>query len=347
MKGAINGSVNLQKDLGAYMTAKMRGDETLFDRYVDGTYDSSADYWKLIKDENGEYGFEWDGNLNIYGENGDRNDANAGLILDYIDLATTGINKGLTLANGDTISADKLREINNYNIMMWASDSDNVSLAGKYLFEDGFMSFEEALDISGKIKGRPLPFVNMIEHYSVRYIMNENDDILRDLMQDGIAKWTDIDDRAKAENGNKSYYKGFGDGKKEITITGKARLLKESESIFHGEGAFKWVFEGGQELVINTAGKFETSAGYLGTYNFGGPDGPLHGLLDVAPYILWGNSPDDKTPIPNRIGLTQIAQRIASDMYNTYQKNAKDTYNAYKYYNSPDYMMYLMNLWPY
>jgi hypothetical protein len=70
MKAAINGSENLQKDLGAYMTAKMKGDDTIFDKYVDGTYDSSADYWKLIYDEDGNSFLEYDGLADIYDTNG-------------------------------------------------------------------------------------------------------------------------------------------------------------------------------------------------------------------------------------------------------------------------------------
>jgi hypothetical protein len=55
MKGLIDGNENLQKDLGAYMTAKMKGDDTIFDKYVDGTYDSSAYYWKLLTYSNGNH----------------------------------------------------------------------------------------------------------------------------------------------------------------------------------------------------------------------------------------------------------------------------------------------------
>jgi hypothetical protein len=66
MMSAINGNENLQSDLNAYAMAKMNGDDTLFDKYVDGAYDSSADFWKLNRDGT----LSFDGNADLYDENG-------------------------------------------------------------------------------------------------------------------------------------------------------------------------------------------------------------------------------------------------------------------------------------
>jgi hypothetical protein len=76
MMGAINGDKNLQSDLNAYAKAKMNGDDTLFDKYVDGAYDSSADFWRLkaVMDANGNvtnYTVDWDDSLDLNIENAD------------------------------------------------------------------------------------------------------------------------------------------------------------------------------------------------------------------------------------------------------------------------------------
>jgi hypothetical protein len=75
MMGAINGSENLRSDLVAYMAAKMKGEDTLFDRYVDGTYDSSEDFWRVMRDgsyfddgNDGAISFE-DGRETVYTKN--------------------------------------------------------------------------------------------------------------------------------------------------------------------------------------------------------------------------------------------------------------------------------------
>ena len=61
MTNLIGNNQNLQMDL----LAKSFGDD-VFNRYVDGTYDSSADYWKLMNDGTLSY----DGSGNLYDENG-------------------------------------------------------------------------------------------------------------------------------------------------------------------------------------------------------------------------------------------------------------------------------------
>ena len=61
MSGIIAGDTNLQMDL----FARSLGDD-VFNDYVDGMYDSSADYWKFTKDGN----IIWDGSKNLYDETG-------------------------------------------------------------------------------------------------------------------------------------------------------------------------------------------------------------------------------------------------------------------------------------
>ncbi len=57
----IGGSTNLQNDFTAYF----QGADT-FNKYIDASYDSSADYWKVLDNGN----IMWDGNLDLFDENG-------------------------------------------------------------------------------------------------------------------------------------------------------------------------------------------------------------------------------------------------------------------------------------
>ncbi|MCL2440983.1 MAG: M23 family metallopeptidase [Treponema sp.] len=57
---------NLMSDISQYMTAFAANDFSLFNAYVDGNYDSSADYWKLLKDGSLLY----DGKADLYDEDG-------------------------------------------------------------------------------------------------------------------------------------------------------------------------------------------------------------------------------------------------------------------------------------
>jgi hypothetical protein len=58
--GLITSSENLTNDVLNYL----QGPEE-FAKYVGATYDSSADYWKLVKDAKGKYGWEWDNSLDF------------------------------------------------------------------------------------------------------------------------------------------------------------------------------------------------------------------------------------------------------------------------------------------
>lgn len=65
MSGLVSKNENLQMDL----LAKHFGDN-IFDSYINSNYDSSADYWKLVKQENGKCGLEYDGFHSLYDESG-------------------------------------------------------------------------------------------------------------------------------------------------------------------------------------------------------------------------------------------------------------------------------------
>jgi hypothetical protein len=64
--------------------------------------------------------------------------------------------------------------------------------------------------------------------------------------------------------------------------------------------------DGHQEAVFDANGQLVTDAANTGTYNYGasghGWSGEIHhGISDVLPYYVFGNSPDDPTPLLDRI----------------------------------------------
>ena len=78
-------------------------------------------------------------------------------------------------------------------------------------------------------------------------------------------------------------------------------LIKSSKSVYHspdgtGDDIWKWVSDSGREVVHDAFGNIERSDRYMGTYNFAplGKDED-HMVLDVLPYVLWGNTPNDPT----------------------------------------------------
>ncbi len=62
------------------------------------------------------------------------------------------------------------------------------------------------------------------------------------------------------------------------------------------------------ELIYDSNGKLVTDPVNMGTYNFANPSGILgcieHAILDVAPYLIWGNSEKDPTDIFERTAGT-------------------------------------------
>ncbi len=65
MLNHISSDTNLQNDINAYMYAAYTGNTGLFAGYVGASYDSSADYWRVISKSDGTHSIEWDGSRNI------------------------------------------------------------------------------------------------------------------------------------------------------------------------------------------------------------------------------------------------------------------------------------------
>lgn len=95
------------------------------------------------------------------------------------------------------------------------------------------------------------------------------------------------------------------------------RRLPDSQSVYHQHGEAgrthrKYVSTDGghHEAVYNQDGELVTDPQNLGTYNFVGPDDAMgHFKADVLPYWVWGNSPEDETPLLNRIFGPRLWER--------------------------------------
>lgn len=62
------------------------------------------------------------------------------------------------------------------------------------------------------------------------------------------------------------------------------------------ENNVKYVSPDGHSEAVYNNGQLVTDPINQGTYNVFGPDSELgHGLFDVIPWVMWGNSPDDPT----------------------------------------------------
>ena len=95
------------------------------------------------------------------------------------------------------------------------------------------------------------------------------------------------------------------------------RKLPPEKSIFHQIGAEnenneKWTNDKGEEYVFNPSTnppKLVKNAANVGTYNFSPESDPAgHYLLDVLPYLLWGNSESDSTTFEERFRLFEKAK---------------------------------------
>jgi len=53
----------ITNDMSSYLASLMVNDMSLFNSYIDGSYDSNADYWKLVTGADNMYNLEWDGKL--------------------------------------------------------------------------------------------------------------------------------------------------------------------------------------------------------------------------------------------------------------------------------------------
>ena len=93
-------------------------------------------------------------------------------------------------------------------------------------------------------------------------------------------------------------------------------LLDENNDKFHqnnlsGGRNRKYISpDGHHEVVFYHNGQLNNTPEDEGTYNVGSATGGfferyiVHGILDVLPYLIWGNSPDDSTTIIDRIELS-------------------------------------------
>ena len=94
------------------------------------------------------------------------------------------------------------------------------------------------------------------------------------------------------------------------------RKLSPEKSIFHQIGPGnqkneKWTNAKGEEYVFNPSTnppKLVTDSANIGTYNYR-PESDIFGhyLLDVLPYLLWGNSEFDPTTFEKRVRLYEKA----------------------------------------
>jgi hypothetical protein len=66
MLNHISSDSNLQNDINAYMYAAYTGNTSLFAGYVGASYDTSADYWRVLSNGN----IIWDGQFDLVDENG-------------------------------------------------------------------------------------------------------------------------------------------------------------------------------------------------------------------------------------------------------------------------------------
>ncbi|MBO7094343.1 MAG: hypothetical protein J6W33_05525, partial [Spirochaetia bacterium] len=240
-------------------------------------YVSGGDYWRIIGDGN----VVWDGNLNLYQENGN-------LLYNYLALKAA-LQSGAERIAG--VSRERLADIvwkNNLLEMMGIKvDGNYISKAAEALLSDGYMSYGEALDSLSDSAGKTFEVPDIFQHYSARIVANDTA-LIEKIFSDPnmLDKWSDRNQPVQYLNGV------------------KATLLPASKSIFHispdDRATYKWVLEDGRELVIGErkdGTKYvQTDDHYLGTYNMANPDNPLeHAIKDVFPYALLGNTPDDSS----------------------------------------------------
>ena len=81
----------------------------------------------------------------------------------------------------------------------------------------------------------------------------------------------------------------------------------DSQNVYHQNkgqtGNEKYLHpETGQEVIFNKQGKIVIDPENIGTKNYGtDPISINHIILDILPYYLWGNSPDDTTSFYDRV----------------------------------------------
>ena len=240
-------------------------------------YASGGDYWRII----GDGKVAWDGNLNLYQENGD-------LLYNYQKLREA-LQSGVESVSG--VSQDRLLDIVWKNTLLEMAgtrvDGSYTSQAAEALLGDGYMSYDEAMNALSDTASKTFAVPDVFQHYSARIVANDTT-LLEKIFAspEMLNNWSDRSQPVQYLNGV------------------KATLLPDSKSVFHispeDKATYKWVLDDGRELVIGErkdGTKYvQTDDHYLGTYNMANPDNPLeHAVKDVFPYALLGNTPDDSS----------------------------------------------------
>ena len=240
-------------------------------------YASGGDWWRLIGDGRAV----WDGNLNLYQEDGN-------LLYSYQALKTA-LQTGVESVSG--VSQERLSDIVWKNSLLEIigkkGDGSYTSKAAEALLSDGYMSYTEAMDSLSGAAGKIFAVPDIFQHYSARIVANDTAMFEKYFADsDMLKKWSNRNEPVRYLNGV------------------KAVLLPDSKSIFHmapeDKATYKWVFDDGKELVIGErqdGTKYvQTDDRYLGTYNMANPDDPAeHAVKDVFPYAIFGNTPDDSS----------------------------------------------------
>lgn len=156
---------------------------------------------------------------------------------------------------------------------------------------------EEASDSANKIKQRLsiMTRLDLIEHYSTRFVLNKNDEFEEYFSDDSkLVEWSNENLRQKVERGEEVTMDFNG-----VKATLKSKLETEYHIADGDTDAYKWVLEDGREVVIGEKADgtryLQMDDNYLGTYNFGTysfvPIEFSHIPLDVFPYYSMKNTP--------------------------------------------------------
>jgi hypothetical protein len=277
---SLDPNVVLARDVFEYLKANSKnGKKSDFNDYVDANYDSSGDFWKLVIHEDGSHEFQWDGNLNIYDEDGNVLMGFKAL-QELIRNQPGSKNKTIELG-GVTINMNELTYLQRFNNRLVQYGLKNPSSAATALLNDGKIDYNEAFLITGEIRNKGDFYVpNMIEHLSVRVTMNQLDAMIA-AIGENISEWSSTPFETKT-------IEPFPNNSQGLTM----ELLPFFKSLYHGPGNQKWQSEDGNELVFRYDGQIEQRPEYIGTFNFG-IKGIQHFFKDMLPYYWWGNSPDD------------------------------------------------------
>ena len=109
----------------------------------------------------------------------------------------------------------------------------------------------------------------------------------------------------------------------------------ESQNVYHHHngqsGNVKYYHPiTGQEVIFDVNGKIVTDPANIGTYNYFPPTNLyndfFHGVFDVIPYYKWGNSPEDKTPVLDRMVGPKVATILSLclkilEIFDDFEKN--------------------------